>query len=152
TSLWTKKLLPSQTLISWPLNNHWDTNFPLQQEGVMTFTYGILLHDAYSPVVANRFGVEQNRPLIIIETDKKPIENPLLSVNNPRVMISSLKQSQNNKSVIVNLRSVSDAPEQVKITHNTNSSTVTVLPYGNAAVEIGFQRQASGAIPKSNHP
>ncbi|HMF73968.1 MAG TPA: glycoside hydrolase family 38 C-terminal domain-containing protein, partial [Flavitalea sp.] len=61
TSLWTKKLLPSQTLISWPLNNHWDTNFPLQQEGVMTFTYGILLHDAYSPVVANRFGVEQNR-------------------------------------------------------------------------------------------
>src|SRR6185369_14529529 len=63
---WIRNNQPSQTILSWPVNNHWDTNFPLQQEGIITATYKILFHGAYDAVIANRFGVEQHRPLIAV--------------------------------------------------------------------------------------
>ena len=32
---WSTKLGDTRTIISWALNNHWHTNFPLEQEGVI---------------------------------------------------------------------------------------------------------------------
>ena len=62
---WIRKLEPSPTIYSWALNNHWHTNFPLSQEGVISFRYRILPHNSkYDAASANRFGLEQAQPLI----------------------------------------------------------------------------------------
>ncbi|WP_344975046.1 glycoside hydrolase family 38 C-terminal domain-containing protein [Compostibacter hankyongensis] len=109
---WYKTLTATQPLFSWVLNNHWGTNFPLEQGGVMHFHYGILPHGAYDPVAANRFGLEQNRPLLAVPVGEKPAAGPRVKIGNPRVFISVLKQSDDGKGMILRLRSVSDKPEK----------------------------------------
>ncbi|NEU08543.1 glycoside hydrolase [Flavihumibacter sp. R14] len=153
---WLKTVPETQTLYSWLLNNHWDTNFPLEQGGVITSRYYVLLHGAYDPVVANRFGVEQHRPLIAVETAKTLANDPLVLVNNPRIMVSSLKRSADNQSVILRLRSVSEKAEQVALTWPLNkpvavyqclpdekplqssSNTFTIPAYGLTSLRIDF--------------
>lgn len=64
---WIKKLEPSATIYSWVMNNHWHTNFPLSQEGKVTFRYRILPHNqSYHPASADHFGKEQSQPLIAV--------------------------------------------------------------------------------------
>ncbi len=145
---WLKTLPKSQTIFSWALNNHWHTNFPLEQGGIIRLNYQILPHKSYDPVIANRFGMEQNRPLVVVETDQNPVTKSLLSIDNPNVFVSALKLSDDGKGIILRLRSLSASPEKVNLgwpagapkairTSNfrevpgeTAGSNLTVLPYG----------------------
>ncbi|MBW8325912.1 MAG: hypothetical protein K0M50_14195 [Prolixibacteraceae bacterium] len=144
---WLKTLPKSQTIFSWALNNHWHTNFPLEQGGIIRLNYQILPHKGYDPVVANRFGMEQNRPLVVVETDKNPVTKSLLSIDNPNVFVSALKLSDDGKGIILRLRSLSASPEKVnlgwpagapkairisdfrEVPGKTAGSNLTVLPY-----------------------
>ena len=112
---WSRKLGDTSTIISWALNNHWHTNFPLEQEGVIPFHYAILLHGGYDVVVANRFGLEQNRPLVAVSAASNPVTAPVLAVNNPLVFVSTLKPADDGKAVILRLRSLSDKAEAVEL-------------------------------------
>jgi alpha-mannosidase len=112
---WYKTLMKSQTIFSWALNNHWGTNFPLEQGGVINLHYGIYPHGAYDAVTANRFGMEENRPLLAVPVDSKPVTKSWVKIGNPKVFISMLKQSDNGKGMILRVRSVSDKPENVKL-------------------------------------
>ena len=145
---WMKTLPKSQTIFSWALNNHWHTNFPLEQGGIIRLNYQILPHKGYDPVVANRFGMERNRPLVVVETDQNPVTKSLLSIDNPNVFVSSLKLSDNGKGIILRLRSLSASPEKVtlgwpagvpkairtsdfrEVPGESAGSNLTVLPYG----------------------
>ena len=156
---WIKTVPKSQTLISWPLNNHWNTNFPLEQGGPIVTTYAILPHTgAYNPVVANRFGVAQHRPLIVVETNHNPIKKPLFLIDNPKVMLSTMKKSEDNKALIVRLRSVSAQIEQLRFTWTSRlpsgvyhcasnemplakqEEVITMLPYGTSSFRIDFNQ------------
>lgn len=112
---WYKTLDNTQTLFSWALNNHWGTNFPLQQGGLIDLHYAILPHKGYDPSVAQRFGMEENRPLLAVPVAEKPVTNSWVKINTPGVVISMLKQSDNGKGMILRLRSVSDKVETVKL-------------------------------------
>jgi alpha-mannosidase len=112
---WYKTLSNSQTLFSWALNNHWGTNFPLQQGGLIDLHYAILPHKAYDAAVAQRFGMEENRPLLAVPVAEKPVVNSWVQINTPGVVISMLKQSDDGKGMVLRLRSVSDKPENVKL-------------------------------------
>ncbi|MEI6945698.1 glycoside hydrolase family 38 C-terminal domain-containing protein [Paraflavisolibacter sp. H34] len=153
---WLKSTPPSQTLYSWPLNNHWDTNFPLEQGGLMSFRYQVLPHGKYDPVVAARFGLEQNRPFVVVATDKNPVDRAPVSVDNPNIMISTLKKSADNKALILRLKSVSGQPERVTLGWPAGTprsvrtcgaderpgpkspGTVMVLPYGMTTFRLEF--------------
>ncbi|MBM4091756.1 MAG: glycosyl hydrolase [Planctomycetes bacterium] len=128
---WIRGLEPSATVYSWALNNHWFTNFPLSQEGVLTFRYGILPRDTpYDAAVANRFGMEQARPLIAVRTAKAIDVTPPVSIDNCRVVVSSLKSEP--EGLVVTLRSLSERPETVTITRSgaLEESTIDMLPQG----------------------
>ena len=150
---WLRKLEPSGTIYSWALNNHWHTNFPLSQSGVLTFRYGILPHNTgYDAAAANRFGLEQARPLIAAETAKSVAVTPPVTIDNPRVVISSVKSETDG--LVVTLRSLSDKPETVKlsfssgtpksiricpITENPGGSVgenISMLPYSIVTIKI----------------
>ncbi|BCP55189.1 alpha-mannosidase [Kaistia sp. 32K] len=36
-------------LLAWPMNNYWNTNYPLTQPGLHRFRYGLLTHAAFDP-------------------------------------------------------------------------------------------------------
>ncbi len=113
---WLAHLPETQTVFSWALNNLWFTNFPLEQGGIIPFHYAILPHAAYDPVTANRFGLEQNRPLVPVQAGQNPVAKPFVVVDNPRVFVSTLKPSEDGQAVILRLRSLSDKPVTVKLT------------------------------------
>lgn len=113
---WIKDLPLSSTIYSWALNNHWHTNFPLSQEGNLDFRYRILPHhEAYDPVKANRFGLEQSQPLIAVPVKERIKLNEFILIDNNSIFISIIKTSSDGKSIIVRLRSVSNKKEVLNL-------------------------------------
>ena len=124
---WIKKLEPDGTIYSWALNNHWYTNFPLSQEGEITFRYKVKPHlNGFEVSASNRFAMEQYQPLIAskIESDYKT--GKLLSIDGSHHVSSTIfKTSEDGKSALLRLRSLSDKDETVKLNwHDRNPSTV----------------------------
>ena len=113
---WLKKLAPGSTVYSWVMNNHWFTNFPLTQDGPVTFRYRILPHGAYDAANANRFGIEQAQPFVTLAANNNAISTPVVSVNGcSAITVSILKSTVEIKALILRLRSVSAKDEPVKL-------------------------------------
>lgn len=55
--------------------------------------------------------MERNRPLIIAPVEQNPIQQSLVTIDNPKVTVSMLKKSQDGKAIILRLRSSSDQQE-----------------------------------------
>ena len=70
---------------------------------------------AYDAVKANRFGLEQSQPLIATPVKEKISLNTLAKIDNLNVFISIIKTSEDGKSMIIRLRSLSDKPEIVNL-------------------------------------
>ena len=113
---WLRKLEPSSTIYSWVMNNHWFTNFPLTQNGPVTFRYRIMPHNIYNVATSNRFGLEQSQPLIALAASKNAISKPIISIEgSPSITASILKSTNESKTVIIRLRSVSNQDETVTL-------------------------------------
>ena len=114
---WIRKIQPSATIYSWALNNHWNTNFPLSQEGKIQFRYRILPHNTkYNAASANRFGLEQAQPLIVTPFKADFEEKQLVEIKgSPYVIASILKTNNNGNEIQIRLRSVSNKDELVKL-------------------------------------
>ena len=154
--LWQKEVAPSATIYSWPINNHWDTNFPLEQEGVITQTYAFTFHDKYDVVAANRFGMETHRPLMAVQTKKNIIGKPLFNIRNPKIVISTLQRTADGKAFMLRVKSVSDKTERLQFTWPSGrpkqilecsideepkrkiDDTFEIEPYGMASVRLVF--------------
>jgi alpha-mannosidase len=114
-NLWQKQVPSSSTIYSWPLNNHWDTNFPLEQGGNMKQQYSFFIHDGYDVVAANRFGMEAHRPLIVVQTKQNIIPKALVQISNPRLVISTMRRTNDNQAILLRVRSFSDKPERLTL-------------------------------------
>ncbi|MEN8156278.1 MAG: glycoside hydrolase family 38 C-terminal domain-containing protein [Bacteroidota bacterium] len=112
---WMTDVENNQTIFSWGLNNHWFTNFPLEQGGVIEFQYQVLTHHGYDPGLANRFGLERSRPFITAPVERDPLKHPVVSFSNPNVAVSMLKKSDDGEAIVLRLRSVSDKMESVQL-------------------------------------
>jgi hypothetical protein len=156
-SSWISKLEPGSTIYSWVMNNHWETNFPLTQDGPVTFRYRILPHGKYNVVTANRFGMEQAQPLTHVAANINPKINPLILPDNDMVYVTILKPLGNNKETLLRLRSLSDKPESVRLTFPAGTpesiricpvgeepgdqvtANVTMLPFGISTFRVKFK-------------
>ena len=67
TGRWAEHLHANEaTLLSWPVQNHWTTNFQARQSGELLFRYRLTSLPAYDPAAASRFAAEQLVPLLIV--------------------------------------------------------------------------------------
>jgi hypothetical protein len=137
---WLTKLNPSATIYSWALNNHWYTNFPLSQEGKITFRYRVWPHNSgYNAGLSNRFGLEQAQPLIVSPVKDNIQSSPLLSLEgSANVSVSILKTDSTGNSTVVRLRSVSNKDEQVKLNWLSRKPQSVVVLDNN--------KEASGSV------
>ena len=114
---WLTKSEPGSTVYSWVMNNHWFTNFPLTQDGPVTFRYRILPHGAYDAATANRFGLEQAQPLVHIAAKNNAISKTIVAVEgSSSVSVTVIKSTAEAGAVIIRLRSVSLSDEEVRLT------------------------------------
>lgn len=111
---WRKTIAPTQTFFSWALNNHWHTNFPLEQGGVIPFRYAVKPHGAFDPVESNRFGMEVHRPMLAVDAQFAQPSKAPVALDNSRIVVSTLKPLADGVSLL-RLRSLSDKPEALQL-------------------------------------
>ena len=149
---WSKRVGDVTTIVSWALNNHWHTNFPLTQGGVIPFRYALLVHGAWDPVAANRFGLEQHRPLAVASGKDAALSPSLVELDNPRIFVSTVRPSADRRALILRLRSLSDQSERVSLRWgragrafvsdgdeargSALDGPVALLPYGAATIRM----------------
>jgi alpha-mannosidase len=113
---WMTTLAPSTTILSYVMNNYWHTNYKASQSGPTQFRYALCPHGIFNQGDAQRFGVEQSQPLIVVPTAKEtPAPTPYLRVTPETVMVTALKRSEDGKTVIIRLFGASGRPENATI-------------------------------------
>ncbi len=67
TGRWAQHLeAASPTLVSWPVNNYWTTNFVASQGGELLFRYRLTSGPTYDPAAASRFAAGFLAPPVIV--------------------------------------------------------------------------------------
>lgn len=52
-------------LLAWPMNNYWNTNYPLVQPGRHRFRYGLQTHAGFDPERAHAAAMTFSNPIIV---------------------------------------------------------------------------------------
>ncbi len=114
---WRSKIEPGQTFYSWVMNNHWETNYKADQEGIITFKYVIAPHKGgYDAVKSQKIGRSVCQPLIIVAADPaKPVAQSMLKVNGDGVVVTSIKPSRDGKALMVRLFNTAQKKTQVRL-------------------------------------
>lgn len=114
---WMNYAFESCTIYSWAQNNHWFTNYKIDQPGVTTFRYYLRPHrHSYRAADAARFGVETTRPLIAAAAEaQQPVLGSLLRISNPNVLVETVKPSQDGSALIIRLFGVSGTPQSIDL-------------------------------------
>ena len=108
------------TVYSWPLTNIWDTNFPGQQAGEMTFRYAV----ASAPAVAARqlgaaTAAGLTDPLLAVlatgSGDPAPASHAFCSVSHPDVRATSIGRSRLGHDLVIRLRSLAPEPVETEV-------------------------------------
>ena len=118
---WISHLGPSQTLYSWVMNNHWHTNYKADQEGEVRFRYSIQTHGAFEAAAAERFGIERSQRLEVIWASKSaPVAKPLLRVEPPEILVTSLRPSRDGNAIMIRLFNATDHHSAPALTWGEN--------------------------------
>ena len=75
---WVGEAEPSATIYSYVMNNYWETNYRAAQDDEVEFRYSLSAHGPFDEEAANRFGLEEARPLVVQEIGPRPDERALL--------------------------------------------------------------------------
>jgi alpha-mannosidase len=88
---WVQEVKPSQTILSYVMNNYWGTNYKAGQEGKASFRYVIHPHGLFVSADAERLAAQESEPLLVIpaSADKKEISS-LFTVKSSGVQVTSL--------------------------------------------------------------
>jgi len=136
--LWIKYTPQSSTLYSWVMNNLWHTNFPADQEGVVTFRYCINVHDRFDNLKANQAGLNNQRPLIVAPADRNAADGSLVKVEGNNVFVEGLRPCNNGEGWILQLVNCGEQESKVFITR----------PLGQSRDSAAIRRPSIRATPE----
>lgn len=112
---WMTNAPDSQTIYSWAQNNHWHTNYKIDQPGVTAFEYILRPHaGGYSAAQSARFGIETTRPLIVSAAGGESAGS-LFSIDSDDVLVESVKRSSDGKATIIRLFGVAGREQPVRL-------------------------------------
>lgn len=106
------------TILAWPMNNYWMTNYKACQDGWFEFRYSITSGPDMPEAKAARFGWDAASfmPAVRLDTGgQAPPAVPSASfcrVSDPGTIVSTVKRADDGKGVIVRLLEVAGGPER----------------------------------------
>jgi hypothetical protein len=118
TGRWAKRLQPdAATLVSWPVQNHWTTNFKASQSGELLFRYRLTSMPVYDPAAASRFAAEQLTPPIIVRAPgaSTHVTGQFLTVEPEGVADVQIKRAANGEGLIVRAFNFTPQPQDLTI-------------------------------------
>ncbi|MEX6688687.1 polysaccharide lyase family protein [Danxiaibacter flavus] len=113
--VWRKKIDQTQTLYSWALNNHWETNYRAYQDGIITFRYAMRPHSQYDPAEATRFATALLQPLVVADATGNEQAESLLQLSSPNIIVTALKPADEGNAFIVTLFNPTDMKQQTAL-------------------------------------
>ncbi|QDE41407.1 hypothetical protein FIV34_20490 [Luteibacter pinisoli] len=111
-SVWMDRLAPSQTVMSWVMNNHWGTNYRAWQEGPVRFRYALRPHGARDDGLASRLATGMTQPLLV---DAAAPSAPLLRIEPEDVQLQSITPSSDGKAFILRLFGASGSDRRARL-------------------------------------
>jgi alpha-mannosidase len=154
TGRWASRLEAHQaTLVSWPVHNHWDTNFKASQGGELLFRYRLTSLPGYDPAAASRFAAEALLPPIIVRV---PGATPgpagqFLQVEPEGVADLHLKRAADGRGVILHAFNLTAQAQTLTVrfpaTPPTSAWTCSPIEEDGSALFI-----SGGAIPLAVPP
>jgi len=123
-------------LLAWPLNNYWNTNYPLTQPGYITLHYAFLTHGKFDPVQMSQDAQSVSIPMLAHPAfcvDGKT-EGQLLHVAGKGIVVQHVKPAADGRGFIVRLMNLKPHPVQVQIILGHRPATHAALC--NALEEI----------------
>lgn len=105
TQYFRKQINPNQTIHSWVMNNHWETNYKADQEGRIPFRYVIWPHrQGYDAVTAQRESRGVTQPLLAVAVRREtPVVEPMLRVDGAGIAVTSFKPCVDGNGCMVRL-------------------------------------------------
>ena len=116
-NLWRTAIDPGSHIYTWVMNNHWETNYKADQEGLVTFRYAVVPHaGGYNAVDAQRIGRAIHQPLVAANVDPAtPVIEPLLQALPPGIIATSIRPSRDNEGTLIRLINMADDPQHVQL-------------------------------------
>lgn len=111
---WVGSIAPTQTVISYAMNNYWETNYAAAQEGKCTFRYIIRPHKGNYMIEldAEKEAIGQSQPLI---TNKggawMKAKVSLIDLKNKELVITTVKPVNKGKAILVCLNNAGNKEE-----------------------------------------
>ena len=105
TQYFRTTLTPNQTIHSWVMNNHWETNYEADQEGAIPFRYVVWPHaGGYDGQQVQRVSRAVHQPLLAVSADPSiPVTEPKLQVQGSGIVVTSLKPCRDGSGCMVRL-------------------------------------------------
>ncbi len=126
--IWRKAIEPTQTVVSWVMNNHWGTNYRAYQEGVVVFRYALRPHGGYDAAEATRFGIERSRPLLVRPAvGPAPSGRPRFVVSGDGVLVESWKPSDDGRGLIIRLFNAGDRATRAAVSWSAPAPAAVYL-------------------------
>ena len=114
---WTEKLEPTQTILSYIMNNYWETNYKADQPGVTSFDYIIKPHQTFNAAQVQQEALTICRPLIAVPVHAEKKASPsFISIHgDDSILISALKPAASGNGIIMRLFNTSDKKSAAEI-------------------------------------
>jgi hypothetical protein len=110
TQYFRTEINPNQTLHSWVMNNHWETNYKADQEGRIPFRYVIWPHPhGYDPVAVQQKSRSVTQPLLAVTVRQDaPVLEPMFQIDGAGIVVTSLKPCLDGDGYMVRLFNTAD--------------------------------------------
>jgi hypothetical protein len=99
-------------LLSWALNNYWETNFRANQPGIVELRYSLVSHGKFDPVRAVLEGQQTCNPPAthLVPENATPRQSKFLEIQGENVIVTHVKPATDHKGNIVRLVNLGSKP------------------------------------------
>ncbi|MBX7234645.1 MAG: hypothetical protein K1X65_09695 [Caldilineales bacterium] len=118
TSRWAWHLdTRAATLVSWALQNHWDTNFKGSQGEELLFRYRLTSRPGYDAAASSRFAMEMAVPPLIVRAAgaDASLNGQFLQVSPEGVAEVQIKRAIDGRGVIIHASNLSEAAQELSL-------------------------------------
>jgi hypothetical protein len=106
---WLERIEPAATLLSYVMNNYWETNYRAAQEGLHQFRYSLRPRSAFNEAEAERFAVGVGQPLIAVPVrPEAPQVKPPVRLDSERVIATLVKPADDGDGLVLRLYNPGD--------------------------------------------
>jgi hypothetical protein len=115
---WRDSIPSSQTVISYLMNNYWETNYAAAQEGLGRYSYILIPHGKFNPVATEKAAIEARQSLIARRAGSFQKAKPsLLKINNTSLIITSTKPMNEGNELLISIYNAGDETEILDMEH-----------------------------------